>query len=232
MKVFALLISFVLLVGCHSSNRTEISDKVEPTYFEGEIYYSISYDLVPSYLSEESLKSTLGAKMVLIYKNGNHRKEIYSSNGDLISTRYLDLSQNKSFSFDEKDSTITWFDIRKPDTQLTFSSLNDTLVENEKCLILKTTFLTPNPRNKSENFEVKSTFINSQKLAVNPDWFKEYLEGNFNELIKKTQSLSIEIHTYGPFWNTKQIADSIIWRKVDDKELKVPKIKGQKMIEL
>ncbi len=231
-KFFPLLFILYILLGCHSSKRTESTSGPEPVYFEGEIHYSISYDSLPDYLNEKYLQRNLGVEMILVYKNGNQRKEFYSENGELLSTRYLDLQQNKSFSFQVDEDTVTWFDIRKPDTHATFSELSDTIIGNNDYLVLYTTVRTPNPSDKKKDFEVKTQFINSEQLPVNPEWFSNYREGNFNELIGLTKSMSIETHTYGPFWNTSYVADSIIWRTVKDKEVEVEQLKGRPMIEL
>ena len=234
--ILQITIIAIILSCCSSTSKTnlnsELINNAETPYFEGEIHFTITYDSVPSNMNSKFLEDVIGSKMILVFKNGNHRKEYYSPQGKLISQRFLDLSVLKSFNIRPDEDTVFWFDITKPDSKTNFTKINDTIIKDYKCITIRSKTLTPNPQNKEQNLVIKSIYQAATELAVNPTWFSEYNEGNFNEMIKLTKSLVIETYEKGPFWNTTIIADKIIWRKVKNNELEIENLKGRPLKEL
>lgn len=223
-------------MSCSSTNngRGDISETVKSShleYFEGEIHYSLDYDNVQVDLNSSQIKEMIGNKVVLIFKNGNHRKDYYFDS-TLLSQRFLELAKNKSYSFKPTEDTVLWFDIRKPDSQSKFESLKDTIINGSMCQGLIFHTETPNPWEKGKVFKISSTVYFAKKLAINPDWFKNYLEGNCNELFSLTKSMEYERVDYGPYWSTYMKCDSVIWREVDNSEFSTDFLQEKPMKEL
>lgn len=226
----------LILVGCSSLIETEkssnLDDNTDSHYFEGEMRFSILYDSVPSHLTNDYLNHAIGSEMVIIFKNGNHRKDYFSPDGKLISQRYLNLTEQKSFSISSGEDTVLWFNINIPDTRATFTKLSDTLFRGYKCTPIASQVFTPNPQNKDQDLELNRTYYSARELRSNPDWFTNYQEGNYNEMIKMTESIVIATYEKGPFWNTTILCDTVIWRNVKDSELSIEKIKNRPLKEL
>ena len=94
-----ILIAYTLILstslGISNVNNLKKNNDSIGSYFEGEIHFTIKYDSIPTYLNEDYLENAIGSKMILTFKNGNHKKEYYSPSGELLSQRFLDLSSKK-----------------------------------------------------------------------------------------------------------------------------------------
>ena len=232
------LIMLVLLtvIGCNSIDNKTGSDKItsnkRSTYFEGEVHYSVEYSQMESYLNEKYLKDAVGAKSILYFKDGNHRKDYFNTNGDLISQRFLDLESKKSYSIKPGEDTVYWFDITKPDSKTSFSEGADTVINEYDCLKLLTTTITPNPKFPGENFEITGVSYYAKDLKINPEWYASYFEGSYHRIAELSKAIMVLYVERLPYWTAHTKVDSVIWREIDNKEISTQFLKHKEAIEL
>lgn len=221
-------ISFCLLIITFSCNSIKIGDKDNIDYFEGEIIYNIVYSNIIIDVSSDYLEENIGSKVILTFKNGNHRKEYYSKSGKLLSVRILDLDKKKSFSKSTGENTVDWIDITKQDTKLTFKRIKDSTIIGYSSIGIEAIGSTVV---NEENISLTGTFFYAKELNVNPEWYKDYKEANFNEIIKIGKGLSVSEVSNTPYWVSTLNAVEVKRRKVSDSELKI-NLSGCKLIEL
>ena len=202
-----------LLLACNSTKEV-IQDN---NYFEGEIVYDIDYSNISVKLSADYLEENIGDKIILTFKNGNHKKEYYSKSGKLLSVRFLDLEQKKSFSKSTNEDIVNWIDITKQDTKLSFNKIKDSTILGYSSIGVKTSGTT---LVNEETFYLSGQFYYAKNLKINPDWYKNHFEANFNEIIKIGKGITISQKTNTPYWITTINATQVKRRKLKDSELK------------
>jgi len=220
------LISILLMIFIFSCTSTK--EVTQDKYFEGEIVYNIDYSNISVELSANYLEENIGDKIILTFKNGNQKKEYYSKSGKLLSVRFLDLEQKKSFSKSTNEDTVNWVDITKQDTKLTFEQIKDSTVMGYSVVGVKTVGSTIV---NDETFYLSGQFYYAKKLRINPEWYKDYYEANFNEIIKIGKGITISQVSNTPYWITTLNATRVKRRKVKDSELKF-NLTGYKLKEL
>lgn len=216
MKMIFLILFATLLLSCIGS----ISSTKQNTYFEGEIHYEIEYaPYDEDQFSPENLKEMIGSTMIQTFKDGNFKKEFFSPDGELIYTRILNLKKSKSYSLNSDSDTIFWVDVSKKGTLTTIESIADSSFLNHPCVLIHSKSTVSGPGFGSKTFEVSSVNAYAKDLAVNPEWYVHFEEGNFNEIVKKARGIAIFSINKGIYWEQKIQMKSIISRKVKDSEL-------------
>ncbi len=181
-------------------------------YFEGEIIYDVEYISKNENFTNEKIKQIAGSKIIQIFKKGNYIKKSYTPDNELIRTIYLDLNKGKYFVEAKLEDIIYWVDITKNDSKSTFKILNDSIIGDYKCKIIESETVVN--LNNSEKSIIKSKNAYAYDLAVNPKWYFNYKEGNFNEIIVHAKSISVEL-----------ISDELYWVKI----IKVKKVNNRKI---
>ena len=202
----------------YSIESVEVKDR----YFEGQIVYGLNYKPYQDYadINPDKIKESFGSTVVLTYKNGCNKKEYYSPDGKLLSQRYLDLKKQKAYLRTMDSDTVFWFNINVNDSKTIFTVLEDTIIRDYPCKTIKSVTTTPIKESKGEVVTTTSIHYYASDLMVNPNWFKDYNEGNFNEIIKVAKGISIESYFRGLYWEQHESAKSIQWKKVRNKDLK------------
>lgn len=196
------------------------SDKKNP-YFEGQIIYGIEYISNHVKMSPTELEQYIGSKMVLTFKNGNYKKEFFSPEGKLVRETICNIKELKSYSRSHYSDTIYFSDVKRYDVNTTLEILSDTTIDNHPCAVVKTgyTFQTGNPDMPIS--ELEDITIYAKDLAVNPDWYADYNEGRYNEIIAYTKGIFIARISKDLYWEEKMKFKSINARKVVDSELEM-----------
>jgi len=215
-KIFLLIISISFLSFVQKDRDLEKSK-----YFEGQIIYDIEYSPYSDNFPSEKLKELIGSKMVLTFKKGNYKKEYFSPSGNLVQQRYLSLKDEKSYARTNDSDTIIWLDITKHESKTTFEIMKDSTILNHPCRIIKTKSIVSVEQFKNKPFEIESVFKYAKDLPVNPVWYSNYYEDNFNEIIRIGKGIAIVSIHKGILWEQKIKLKSIIKRKVKDKEIKL-----------
>ena len=215
MKLILALLSLFLL-SCKANDRYLSS---VPNYFEGVVMYEFEYELKDDRFTESQLKENIGARMEMLFKNGNYLRRYFSSSGLLLKEIYLNLEENKSFSKNIGNDTIYWININRNDSKTIFSQIKDSVIMNHPTVGLKTKTTVTGPGFGDNSFEVTGEIYFSKEFKVNPIWYKNYLEGNFYEQVKIGRGIQLLYIFDGPFWKKRTIAVSIDPKKVKNEEI-------------
>ncbi len=197
MKTIAITLIFFLLLSCSSLvNKTES----KADYFEGLITSKVEFQPYSENFSSTQLTELFGNKTVLSFKNGNFRKQYFSPSGKLLRESYLDLIENKFYTKIHDSDTILWIDITKNDSETIFNTINDTTLLNQSAIGIVTKTEVNMAMYPNKTFHVSGTYYFSKKYKVNPNWYKNYKEGNFNEIITEGKGLQLLSINNGIFW--------------------------------
>jgi hypothetical protein len=196
MKIIKILFLSFLLYSCN----TVKSVKNTKIYFEGTIIYSLEYKPSSPQFSNEDIKELIGTKMIFTFKNGSYKKMFYSPDGELISIRVLDLVEKKSYMQRMESDTAYWFDITVRDTKSTFKKYTDSTllkVPVKRIEVQSSFILDPN----QENLKFNNTYYIAKLIKINPEWFSEFKEGDYNELVKIADGITLKGISEGLYWD-------------------------------
>ncbi len=210
LSIVFLTISIVFSISMSKSHK----------YFEGEIHYNIDYTIQDNRLTKERLKQSPGAKMIMLFRNGNWLKKYYDTDGKLISVRYLDLADKKSYSWESNAEYIHWVDITKNDSPTSFAIRGKATVLGEACT--KVTSLTKIDFS-GLNFKAKAEYYYSNRLKTNRNWYKDFAEGNLNEITSQLNCIILKNSSDAYYYTVHNQATKIIEREITDKEFKFDK---------
>ena len=210
---------FFLAIITFSCGTIKDTQKEKESYFEGVITYSIDYLPLSDNYSRESLKEFIGAKMILTFEQGNFKKEYYSSNGNLLSQRYLNLDDQRSYSKSIGNDTIYWFDITKLDSRTEFIRIRDTTILNHPTIGIGTETFVSGVGFGDKTFRVVGEYYYSKSLRVDPNWYVNYKEGNFNEIIKVGKGIQLLTISEGLFWAQIISAQSIEIKDIEKSDI-------------
>ena len=216
MKKLIVVLITILIYACNSSLNLNNN---ESKYFEGIITCKIDYKPYSNLFTSELLKEIVGEKLIIRFKEGVYKKEYYSSNGELLSERYLDLNENKLYSKSINNDTVFWVDITKNDSKTTFIKLKDTTILEQSAIGIKAKTIVKMDMFPDTSFNVGGTYYYSKKHLLNPVWYEGYEEGNYNEIISVGKGI-----------NLLSITDELYWEKiVTTVEIKEKSINSEKL---
>lgn len=212
----------------------EIQSDSYEKYFEGQITYQIEYSPYSTKFNKERIKELIGSKMIFTFKNGDYKKQYYSPRGELVQERILNLKDNKSYWRTHDSDTVFWIDILKNESPTTFEILKDSILQDYPCKVIKAMTSTSISGKKTDEkkVEIETVYKYAKNLPVNPNWYQNYNEGNFNQIIKYGKGIAIETIIKGLFWEHKITFKSIVKRKVKKRELQLDNIKNAPFKEL
>lgn len=213
------VILFLLMILFCSCNRIQNSKKEKVSYFEGMITYSIDYLPLSDKYSKESLKKSIGAKMILTFKEGNYKKQYYSSNGNLLSQRYLNLEEQRSYSKSVANDTIYWFDITKSDSKTQLFPIKDTTILNYPTIGMATETLVSGLSYGYKTYREVGEYYFAKDLKVDPNWYVDYKESNFYEMMKFGQGMQLFSVNENFFWAQIFTAISIETKDIDKSDI-------------
>lgn len=211
-----LLIILLLITSCNISKNT--TTKI-PSYFEGVVTYSIEYYPYLEAVAPSKIEELVGNKMIMTYKEGNFAKEFYSSEGDLLYEFYMDLEAGIVYNKAVGHDTIFIVDITKNDTKSTFTQKKDSVILDYPTTVLEAKSILTTPDNKPLESSREEHY--AKDLKVNPDWYRNCLEDNFNERIQVGKGIQLLIKTKGKYWKSVLVAIDVKPRKVKDDEVKL-----------
>ncbi|WP_196890123.1 hypothetical protein [Aureivirga sp. CE67] len=185
-------------------------------YFEGEIHYDLTYKSnFPEVMSEDDIQNRSGAKVVMLFKNGNEIKRFYDTKGKLLYTRILNLEEEASYQISEVNDTISKLDITKNSSPTKFSFNGNTKFLDQDChLVTSVTQIDY----AGLNFEAKAEYYIAKNLKTNKDWYKNYNEANFKDLASKTNCITLRAISDLYYYYKFKTATKIIHRKVGEEE--------------
>lgn len=195
--------------------------KEKEKHFEGQITYEIEYTPYNNDFSAERIKALIGSRLVLTFKKGNYKKEYFSPNGELLQERFLILKDKKNYQRTSTSDTIYWIDITKYASKTVFTVLKDSTFLNHPCTIVETESIVTIDGFNREPQKVGGIFKYAKDLSINPKWYKNYKEGNFNNIVKSAPGIAIQSINKGVYWEQTITMISITRRKVLKSELNI-----------
>lgn len=189
------------------------------SYFEGEIIYQIDYKPYSTAFRAERIQELIGSKMVLTFKKGNYKKAYFSPDGKLLQTRILNLKDKKSYLIPSDSDTIYWLDITLNASQTDFKELNDTLIMNHPCKSLQTRTVVTLESTQGSTMELEGIYRYAQDLPINPKWYRDYKEGNYQEMVAIAKGIALQEINKGVYWEQTLTAITIRPREVKELEL-------------
>ena len=185
-------------------------------YFEGQITYDVNYTPDNDSYSNHSLRMSIGSRIVFTFKDGNSKKEYFNPTGELLSTRYLNLDLDKSFAVYSGQDTVLWFDITENGSLTEYTYLNDTIIDGYECLIAQAKSSTTV---YGETYNFSSDYCMGKSLRVNPEWFVNYKEGNYNEFVMEMPYIFVESNNHSFYWTQHIKLEKVEARKVKKSEV-------------
>ena len=209
--ILVIILSFQLTTRCQDTLK----------YFEGIITYKMSHKVLNSEIDEEKVAAVYGDQMTLTFKNGFGRKEYYYK-GKLKQVRqYHPIKTLNSQYFLAIDTIYQYHPYKNDFNIIEYKILADTIIDSITLsgIRIKTNY----KKNLSDTMTYIYYFYN--KLRVNPQWYKDFAEGDWNKIIidKKSLCYFFSIETTHRYINYYKIVD-IQWKKIDDKEFELPKL--------
>lgn len=204
-----------------SCNSIKHENQNNTGYFEGVITYEIDYEPYNKHITPDLLKDQIGEKMILTFKDGNYKKEYFAPNGKLLGVRVLNLQENKMYLRSHDRDTTFWFDIRKADTKTNFSRGNDTIIFNHPAVVIETTSSVKSSELPDKVYEISDKTYFSKKLKVNPNWYKNFKEASFDEIIAVGKGIRIFEVNKGIYWIRTTKAIDIKEKSINKETLKI-----------
>jgi hypothetical protein len=210
MKCIIFFASLILLIS--SCNTTNSTKKSMDDYFEGTILFDVTYKSNRPEISSEALKATQGAKLVFSVKDGNTRKDFYSSDGKLLRTSIFYRSENRIYSETMDSDTILTYNANSSYHNTSVKKIKKEKYFGHECDVIEIEGM---PKAEFSDYpSIKGTYYTTEKLKLNPLWFSNFLDGGFNEVAKLGKGFYI-----------KNIVEMGIYDKINN----VSKIEVQKL---
>ena len=179
--------------------------------FEGEIKYKLSFSPEDAKIDTILLKDYYGSQWTFLFKNGNFRWNMESS--DTWIGNVYDQDENKYYYLIKNSEVASW----KKGTQKT-DSISSIRTENVKINILghACQLLEVKSRLLTNNVLRTRRYYYSPDLKINPEWFVENQDGNLNEIYSRMKAIPLKIvDDFGTFSITYQATD-IIPKRLND----------------
>jgi hypothetical protein len=182
-KLFVLSVLFLSLLSCEQSE-----------YFQGEIKYRITITPDSAKIDSVLLKDHYGKEWEFLYKNGNF---VWNMTGNELFKTIYKKTENRYYYFLKDSKVLGWKSGNKTtDSIISIKNLSGkSSILGHPCdvLELKTILL-------SERIKRTRHYFYAQDFKVNPKWYLNNLDGNFNEVYKRTKSIPLKIvDDYGEF---------------------------------
>lgn len=182
-------------------------------YFEGVIEYDINYDVYTSRFTLEEVQEREGVKMVILFRKGEWLRKFYNAKGEVMSERFLDLKEKKSYHWYNYANDIRWFDITKDESPLTYSITGEDQILGYDCTKLKS--ISTNPDHK-----LIAEFSYANDLHTNPNWYSDYKDGQFNKIAAEVGSvIYLKMVVKAEYFGGTYTATKVTHRKIKNKEL-------------
>lgn len=161
-------------------------------YFEGEINYEIEYQPVNSNIPKSFLENEIGSSFKAYIKEDKYAMK-YNSTGQKGWMKIIvRLDQGYTYTEFEKSNTII---------KTKFGNEHESLIEfkrntedkkeilGEQCESVTINYETKNP--EATHKIVKGKYYFNPKYRINPELYKNYTDGFWNQFFTETESVSV-----------------------------------------
>ncbi len=180
--------------------------------FEGVVTYNINYTVNTPELSIEELKTTMGVDVVTYFKDGAYLEK---TNSTFMSyQQYTPKDTLVYFKNNIKSDTLFYYKVNTK-TNATFTYQ----IEKETDTILGYVCdkLIINDKYGSK------TYYYSNKLALNPEYYKFFLTSNKDKIVKLMQAIYLRLEMNFPAFTVDITATKVKRKKLKKSLFKLPK---------
>ncbi len=203
--------TFLLFILFYSSN-THAQD-----YFKGVIHYSVSYESLHPNIQKQVLERNLGTSFTA-YILEDRYATIYNTKGENGWRKIIvRLDEGYTYTELEKSDTIVKTKFGNSDEKLIDVKKNTKPTKEvlgEQCLSV--TLTTENTDPNAWYTLHSGTYYYSPKYKLNPKLYEDYVDGFWNEYVKRSQAVSIwNKNEFRPYFTSISEATSIEEKEVD-----------------
>jgi hypothetical protein len=192
--------------------------------FEGEIKYNLNFSPEDAKIDTILLKDYYGEQWTFLFKNGNFRWNMESS--DTWIGSIYDQDENKYYYLIKNSGVVSW----KKGSQRTDSIIsirNDNI--NTKILGHACRLLEVKSRLLINNVLRTRRYYYSPDLKINPEWFTQNQDGNFNEIYSRMKAIPLKIVDDFETFSISYEATDITPKRLDDSYFEV---KSEHLVEV
>ncbi|TAI47138.1 hypothetical protein [Flagellimonas allohymeniacidonis] len=198
---------FLLGFFCHSQE-----------YFEGELLYKIEYETLNKNISAEYMAKEFGDSFTAFVKEDRYTM-IYNGSGSNGWMKIIvRLDEGYSYTEYEKLDTIAKTKFAPETSPLLLFERNHKEKKEVMGELCESVTINVLPgEDMSFVKEIRGTHYFSPKYRLNPEKYKEYGNGYWNDYVKESGAISIRNETeYQPFFISTSVAVNIEEMKLDD----------------
>jgi hypothetical protein len=198
------LLAVTLLMGLNSISYSQ-------NYFEGKIIYKLDFKSKNPDITADMLKSYLGNGLTLLFKQGNY---YHRFDGGIYEFELYNKADNKSYLKKRDNDTIYWSDCSVPGDKIQEFKLTG---KKETILGIVCNQILVRYKKKTEIH-----YYNSDSVAINPAWFKNFKQDDEYLVDQKEKSIYLKSENEFDEFTAIETAVKITREPVDEKIFKLP----------
>lgn len=177
----------LLIIGTGCDERTTGSD----TYFEGHIFYTITYTTTDPALDLVRLSELRGTRMVMSFKEGNFVQEYFNKQGRPVQKSIRNVAENRYYLTFPGLDTIYYTDTRNTGHVTQLNVIGQQVIAGYPCQeVLSVSMPTPD----YPHFEpVRTRLFVTDSLRIDPAWYANYVDGAYDELARMIPGCTLRI---------------------------------------
>ena len=215
-----------------NSAEIEMSSNPQENYFEGELIYEIEYKSHIPNVSASYFEENYGVKMIMLFRKGNYVQRYYNQYDELLSELFLKINSNISYYVPVESDTAYWFNIENEDSKSTIKYVRDTVISQHSCIHIKLESDANGSEFKQENLFVEGDNFYSKSILLNPKWYEDYYESNYNTVIKEGKGILYKSISNDDYRMIETTLKSFKKRKIRINELKMQSLCDRKLKQL
>lgn len=187
--IFLTTLALILLQSCATLKKSSQEDL---PYFEGQVNYELNYEfLTENSEFREMVLSAAPNKSTLLYKNGNYFKHYYR-NDTLINTTLFLADPCMIYYISLDSDTVAYISMKTTDvnTDMVKYDTGETILGYTTSSI--SSLMTGKKGSEVEGLQIKQVYHNCMDLPINPEHFKDFIQGRYNEFVKKYPGISLQ----------------------------------------
>ncbi|MDF1697639.1 MAG: hypothetical protein P1U56_17470 [Saprospiraceae bacterium] len=217
MKTCSLLPILILIICSCSFNKS--GGKKVNSYFEGKIYYDITYSNIKEIFKNIHPAEILGDRAVFTYKEGNYNNEVFYNDALVMAIYRIKEEDRLYLQFKGKD-TIEYYHTYNTAYSTEFTIQKTKRILDYECIEL--TIHSKLSENEYSGEELNSKVTFSKDLAVNPIWYKNFHDGGLDRIYKITDGLPLRIEKIKGVYTSIELANKVERIDIGKEELSLP----------
>jgi len=172
-------------------------------YFEGKVYYTYEVTSKKIGVDAKRIKKIVGDSSTLSFKDGNYH---HNYSAGIIEFDTYNQQENKYYFKKRNNDTIYWSNCGEAGDKI---SKFDSVTNKEVILGIKCKKLIIHYKNKTVTH-----YYNSDSLSIDPDWFKNYILNDQNQVDQKEKAIYLKSEVEFPNFRLVETANKIERKKI------------------